>query len=411
MEHGSDLPIGKRIQLLRKTRGLSQSAFAMRVGRSASWVTKIERGERQIDSVSMLIRVAEALGVELHQVTGRPYLPAPVSPDSEQWQGLRPLRRALMRYDAFADTTESGPEPVRSVDELRLQARHLRRLYNTSPYNFSAVLPLLAPIIREAQIATRTLQGPVQSDAFAVLSNLYRLANLELRQYGDLDLAWIAADRSLLAAQQTRNRLLIAASAATMTVQTMIQGHPAEAVRLATAAVATLTDDLVERRGPALVVSGALHLYAAQAAARAEDPTESFAHLKAATGAAEELRVDREDYSLFFGPTNVGIQETGILVDLTDPIAALRRARDVKPEKLPSVNRQAYYHLHRSRAHVLRRQDREAVESILAAERVAPEQVQWDPMAREAVRAMLDRERRVLNPHLRQLAERLTLDT
>jgi len=195
-----------------------------------------------------------------------------------------------------------------------------------------------------------------------------------------------------------------------MTVQTMIQGHPAEAVHLASDAVATLTDELRQRRGPALVVSGALHLYAAQAAARAEDPAESFGHLRAATAAADELRVDREDYSLFFGPTNLGIQETGILVDLTDPVAALRRARGVSPERLPSVNRQAYYHLHRSRAYVLRRQDREAVDSLFAAERVAPEQVQWDPMAREAVRAMLERERRVLNPRLRELAERLALN-
>lgn len=194
-----------------------------------------------------------------------------------------------------------------------------------------------------------------------------------------------------------------------MTVQTMIQGHPGEAVTLAMEAAATLTNELHDRRGPALAISGALHLYAAQAAARAENAQESFAHLRAAAAAAKELRVDREDYWLFFGPTNVGIQETGILVDLTDPVAALRRARGVDPKRLPSVNRQAYYYLHRSRAHVLRRQDREAVDNLLAAERVAPEQVQWDPMARDAVRAMLERERRVLNPRLRELAERLSI--
>jgi len=43
----------------------------------------------------------------------------------------------------------------------------------------------------------------------------------------------------------------------------------------------------------------------------------------------------------------------------------------------------------------------------LAAEQVAPELVRWDPMARELVRAMLERERRSLNPNLRGLAARL----
>jgi len=178
MDSGSDLPIGKRVQLLRKTRGLSQKTFAMKVDRSVSWVTKVERGERQIDSVTMLLRIADALGVELHQVTGRPYFPEPRGRNATEWQGLRPLRRALMRYEAFTATAESDPTSVRSVDELRLQARHLRRLYNTSPYNFSAVLPLLPSIITEAQTAARILEGSARLDALAVLANLYRLANL-----------------------------------------------------------------------------------------------------------------------------------------------------------------------------------------------------------------------------------------
>lgn len=207
MEGDSDLPIGKRIQFLRKTRGLSQKTFAMKVDRSASWVTKVERGERQVDSVTMLLRVATALGVELHQVTGQPYFPEPGGQRPTGSQGLRPLRRALMRYEAFTPTADDQATPGRPVQELRLEARRLRQLYNTSPHNFSAVIPVLPHIITQAQSAARSLDGPARLDALGVLANLYRLANLELRQYGDLDLAWIAADRSLLAAQQSGNAL------------------------------------------------------------------------------------------------------------------------------------------------------------------------------------------------------------
>jgi hypothetical protein len=55
----------------------------------------------------------------------------------------------------------------------------------------------------------------------------------------------------------------------------------------------------------------------------------------------------------------------------------------------------------------MRHRDREAVGELLAAERIAPELVHWEPMAREMVRAMLERERRTSNPHLRSLAGRL----
>jgi hypothetical protein len=79
----------------------------------------------------------------------------------------------------------------------------------------------------------------------------------------------------------------------------------------------------------------------------------------------------------------------------------------VDPDRLPSVNRRCYHHLHLARANGLRRRDRETVGELLAAERIAPELVRYEPMAREMVRAMLGRERRSSNPQLRTLAERL----
>lgn len=195
-----------------------------------------------------------------------------------------------------------------------------------------------------------------------------------------------------------------------MTVQMMIQGHAAEAVDFAQAAAASLASEVADERGSAIAVSGALHLYSAQAAARAEDAAEAANFLKRAAELADEVRIDREDHWLFFGPTNVGIQDVGILVDLDDPTAALRRAQHVDPNRLPSVNRRCYFHLHRARALSMKRQDRDAVQALIAAEQAAPELTRWDPMTRESIRAMLEREKRTLNPELRALANRLLPD-
>jgi transcriptional regulator with XRE-family HTH domain len=406
MDSASGMSIGQRIALYRRLRGLTQEGLAMRLHRSKSWVTKVERGERQIDSVTVLLQVSKALGVEVQKLTGRPYFPEPGGGSAERAGGLSDLRRVLMRHDAIHGVAPRGSAEPAELREVSAEARRARDLYNTSASNFSVVVPFLPGIIERAQLTAREANSRERAAAYGVLANLCRLASLELRQYGDLDLGWIAADRAMLAGAQSGDDLLVGACAATMTVQVMVQGDPDTAVELAMDAAATLRH-LKDSSPEAVVVWGTLHLYAAQAAARADEPKESRRLLDIAVDAASKLGADREDYCLFFGPTNLGIQEAGILVDLLDPSAALRRAESVDPDRLPSVTRRGYHHMHLAMAHGMRRRDREAVDELLAAERIAPELVRWEPMARELVRAMLERERRPSSPHLRSLAGRL----
>jgi transcriptional regulator with XRE-family HTH domain len=407
MDSASDMSIGQRIALYRRARGLTQEGLAMRLHRSKSWVTKVERGERSIDSVTALLQVSKALGVEVQKLTGRPYFPEPGGRGAERAEGLSALRRVLMRYDAIHGVAHGwSDEPAPDLGELSVEARGARDLYETSTSNFSAVVPFLPGLIDRAQLTAREARGEERAETYHVLADLYRLAATELRQYGDLDLGWIAADRAMLAGAQSGDDLLVGACAASMTGLIMVQGEPGAAVELAMDAATTLRH-VKESSPQAVVVWGTLHLYAAQAAVRAGDSAEGRRLLDVAKGAAGELGTDREDYWLFFGPTNVGIQETGILVDLLDPTAALRRAESVDPDRLPSVNRRCYHRLHLARANGLRRRDRETVDELLAAERIAPELVRYEPMAREMVRAMLERERRSSNPHLRGLAGRL----
>src|SRR6266540_3883437 len=75
-----DLSIGQRIAAHRRRLGLTQDGLAMRLHRSKSWVTKIERGERPLDSVRTLLEVARALGVEVRELTGQPWFPEPGGP-------------------------------------------------------------------------------------------------------------------------------------------------------------------------------------------------------------------------------------------------------------------------------------------------------------------------------------------
>src|SRR5690606_9762034 len=58
-----DLPIGRRVAYWRQRRKMSQQVFADRLGKSKSWVDKIERGARRLDKFSVLYEIAEVLQV------------------------------------------------------------------------------------------------------------------------------------------------------------------------------------------------------------------------------------------------------------------------------------------------------------------------------------------------------------
>ncbi len=79
----------------------------------------------------------------------------------------------------------ASTEEPRRVDELRRKAATLRRLHNTSTRNFSAVVPLLASLISEAQ---RTAVLASSHDRPLGLWHLerafYGITSLQLRQLG-----------------------------------------------------------------------------------------------------------------------------------------------------------------------------------------------------------------------------------
>src|SRR5512141_2707507 len=108
-----EMTTGQRVARARKRQGWTQVELAERVGRSPSWVAKIEGGFASLDRRSVLDHLASVLGVEVVELTGQPYRPVSSSQDSGH-AGIPALRLALQR--AALPTFATGLDrPVRSI--------------------------------------------------------------------------------------------------------------------------------------------------------------------------------------------------------------------------------------------------------------------------------------------------------
>ncbi|UAL31242.1 helix-turn-helix domain-containing protein [Nocardioides rotundus] len=60
---GDQLSVGERIAFYRRRRGLTRGTLAALLGRSEDWLSKIERGERQLQKIELAVEMARHLRV------------------------------------------------------------------------------------------------------------------------------------------------------------------------------------------------------------------------------------------------------------------------------------------------------------------------------------------------------------
>jgi hypothetical protein len=153
-------------------------------------------------------------------------------------------------------------------------------------------------------------------------------------------------------------------------------------------------------------VLGSLYLKTAVAAARQGDRSAAIDLLANADRAASQLDADRNDYWTAFGPTNVAAHTVSVAVELGEPGYALDQANRVRLSRLPVSERRAHHLLDIATAHGQSQQDADAVEFVLAAEHLAPEEVHMRPATRALISDIVHRAP-VIRRDLRELAHRL----
>ena len=198
----TDRPIGERIAIYRRRRGISQAVLAGLVGRSESWLSQVERGARSVDRLSVLIDVAKVLRVDVATLTGQPFKLGPNgSPELDKTDAIR---KAILAYHSPADE----PRPERDLRSIEQAVHDTQALYQQAHYaRVGSLAPLL---IREAEVAAKGSRGDDERQAHAVLAMTYHLVTALLSRTGDTELGWITADRGIAAAQRADDPELIA---------------------------------------------------------------------------------------------------------------------------------------------------------------------------------------------------------
>jgi hypothetical protein len=314
------------------------------------------------------------------------------------------IRRVLLGVGSPpADSLLSGDPDVMVLDRRVNEAWKLRQ-----GSHYMELGQLLPGLLVDAQVASQEITGDQQALAFGLLAHSYNTASSVLRKLGDNGLAVIAADRAVQAARMVDEPLLVAASAYRLANAFLPAGRVVEAKEVALAAASGLESRL-DASTAHLATWGGLLLTAAVAAARQGDGGQAWELVGEAKVAARRLRTDYADLNTIFGPISLAIQGVQVAAELGDSREVLRRAKSVEPTRLPShlIERRSHYLIDVARGHAQRADDPAALATLLEAERLAPQEVRYNPIASDLVMVMLMRERRAATPGLRDLSARI----
>jgi hypothetical protein len=340
--------------------------------------------------------------------TGQPLSLAPNG--GVDFDPVADIRHALLPYDVIVGSIRAGDQDAKeppNLDDLRRDTAAAWDLWEASRYvELGARLP---DLLAHAKAATRGLSGDDQRAAWGLPANAYNLTSATLYKVDEHELAWIASDRAMAAAERAESLPLIGASAWWLAHVVLRNGRIEEATGLLKTGIDALEPDL-GHAGPAhLSVWGAMLLTSAITAAKRNDRADAYAYVREARKAAERLGSDANHLATAFGPTNVALRTVAVPVELGDGGEALQVARTIDPSPLAPnlLERRAMFHIDVARAYGQRRNDAAAVATLLEAERIAPEEIHYHVVVRELLRELLKRERRTATPGLRPLAQRV----
>ncbi|MEV4756326.1 helix-turn-helix domain-containing protein [Micromonospora sp. NPDC049559] len=403
-----DLPVGRRVAYWRSRRNLTQQSFADRLGKSKSWVEKIERGARALDRFSVLQEIAAVLRIDVGQLLDGEADPAAAGGRHAGRLDLEALRAVLERYAPAAGPPDESPSPSR----LRQAVDHAWLTFQHGGYD--TLTRLLPKLLAEAQAAD-AYHGSSDDDGPAVahlLAQVYQVASSTLRKLGAYDSAWLAADRAMAVAARCGDPLLAGVAACRTGNALLALGRPRTALELHLTFANRLAPAVADADPDRLSVHGALLLQAAMAAARLGDNATVADLLREAERSAALLGADENRYWTSFGPTNVELHRAAAEVELGEGGRAVEVHDAIDPLRFAALlpERRAQHLLDVARGYGQYGDAENAGRMLLAGERLAPAEIRHRPDAHQLVAEIVRRSRGRPPASVADLARRMRIN-
>lgn len=379
----AELTTGERVRILRERRGMTRAVLAGLVGRSSDWLKKIENGERELRSITHLVRLAHALHVsDVAVLTGDELAIPADSVGKLSHAAVTPIRSALHGV-SFAGTPNVGPC---SPEALNGRVEGAWRLWHKSQHQRTEVGALLPDLIRDAHACIRAHRGDDRRAAHAATADLYRLVQRLLAHICEPELYWLALDRARAHSEEADSPVSLALAAWSTAIGQRAAGFAEEAVQTDEAGMALLRDLLEDGSAEVLGVYGALNLQAAISCGLDGRSGDAERYLTEADRTAGRLPVGYTHTPSAFDASNVAIHGVSVGVGLLTPGEALRRSESITPEAVGSLERRSRLLLDIAAGHHQKHETAAGVHYLSAACKVSPEGVRYVPFARALAR-------------------------
>jgi transcriptional regulator with XRE-family HTH domain len=378
-------PIGERLRLLRRYRGLTQVELAGLTGVSPALVSMYETGQVSLDRRSTIAALAAALRVSETDLTGGPHMSA------DQLQaGPHAAIPALRRAFAMNSLGEPATASARPLAEVTAELEALRPAY--ARYDYLSQGPVLTGLIAELYFhVSAAADEAARGTAARALVDACSWSAWMCHSLRYPDLAQIAA-RAAVDAAAAAGDPLSAGKAQFPRAGTAPHGGD-EPLAMAERAAEALEPHARDPEG--LQVLGMLTLRCALAAAVAQKGQAADHWLAEAQALAGRVSDDDPAGNWeWFGATNVAVWRVAIAVERGESGLAVREmAAGADPSRLLPNRRAALYSdvgrgLAREKA-----TREEAVRWLRRAEDAAPQWTRNYSPPREAVAFLLTRAR------------------
>lgn len=401
MTHESPHTFGERVRRARERRGQTRPVLAGLVGRSTEWVKAVETGRLGMPRLPLLLRLADALGVDdLASLTGDERLAA-----ATYTKGAHP---SLMRVTDALTTYDVAPrrdvEPVSAVVLAARVGQAWQAWHGTGEHR-TRVADLLPALLADLKHAGRVLESAERRRVQALLAQTYHLAQLYLSFQPAPELVMLTGDRSMSAAQDADSPRAIAASAWYLNHVFRDAGERhAARVELAMASLRRLDP----RRGPEdIALGGLLHLAAALSYAKVGRKGDAERHWDSADDAARRLGPGYVHPWLMFGRTMVDAYAITMHTDLVRSGVAVDAAAHIDLSAMPSATRRSFHLIETARAYSLAGEPVAVVHLLRKAYETSPETASFNLFARGAAVELAQTGSALIRDDARGLARQL----